>query len=104
MNCHKVYIYSARDLPAADDNGTADPFIKVWDLASTDKKTDYIEDNTNPAYYQTLELEYETREKGYKSFPPFILDVFDRDADLLDSTDDFMGRCVILPTDCALVD
>jgi hypothetical protein len=22
----------------------------------------------------------------------------------MDSTDDFMGRCVILPTDCALVD
>lgn len=27
----RCYIYQCRDLPAADSNGTSDPYVKVWD-------------------------------------------------------------------------
>ena len=29
----RAYIYQCRDLPAADSNGTSDPFVKVWDMS-----------------------------------------------------------------------
>lgn len=31
----RAYIYQARDLPAADAEGTSDPYIKVWDTTAT---------------------------------------------------------------------
>jgi hypothetical protein len=34
----RAYIYQARDLPAADSEGTSDPYITVWDTTATDKK------------------------------------------------------------------
>jgi len=33
----RAYIYQCRDLPAADSNGTSDPFVKVWDMSETQK-------------------------------------------------------------------
>ena len=44
----RAYIYQARDLPAADADGTSDPYVKVWDMSEEDKKTKVIEDTTNP--------------------------------------------------------
>ena len=35
----RAYIYQCRDLPAADSNGTSDPFVKVWDMSDKQKKT-----------------------------------------------------------------
>ena len=29
----RAYIYQCRDLPAADSNGTSDPFVRVWDMS-----------------------------------------------------------------------
>jgi len=97
----RAYIYQCRDLPAADSNGTSDPFVKVWDMSDKQKKTDIIEDNNNPLYYQTIELEYEVRDvNDLESYPPFIFDVFDYDDDLMDSSDDYLARAIIEPEDC----
>jgi len=30
----RAYIYQCKDIPAADSNGTSDPYIKVWDMSS----------------------------------------------------------------------
>lgn len=27
-----AYIYQCRDLPAADDDGCSDPYVKIWDV------------------------------------------------------------------------
>ena len=48
-------IYLCRDLPAADKEGTSDPFIRIWDTVPEEKKTAVIEDNTNPLYYEVVE-------------------------------------------------
>ena len=31
----RAYIYQCRDLPAADAEGTSDPYVEVWDTTST---------------------------------------------------------------------
>jgi Ca2+-dependent lipid-binding protein len=99
----RVYIYQARDLPAADASGDSDPFITVWDTSEKVRKTDIVEDNTNPSYYQTLEIDYEVRDfNDITTYPPFILDVFDSDTGLMDSSDDFLGRAMIFAKDCKI--
>lgn len=87
-------------MPASDENGTSDPYIKAWDLSGKKKQTEVIEDNCNPLYYQTLELEYEVRDiKDPESYPPILMDVYDADNEIFDSTDDFLGRAQIEPED-----
>ena len=99
----RAYVYQCRDLPAADSNGTSDPFIKIWDMSETQKQTQVIEDNTNPLYFEVIELEYEVRDiNDLESYPPFIFDVFDQDQELMDSSDDYLARAIIEPEDCAI--
>jgi DNA phosphorothioation-dependent restriction protein DptG len=62
-----------------------------------------IEDNTNPLYFEVVEMEYEVRDiNDLESYPPFIFDVFDQDVDLLDSNDDYLARAIIEPENCAI--
>jgi Ca2+-dependent lipid-binding protein len=87
-------------LPAADSEGSSDPYIQVW---STDKKkavTPVVEDNCNPIFFSTLEIYYDFTTPA--EAPPIILNVWDKDEDLFDSTDDFIGRSVIFLKDAAL--
>ena len=103
----RAYIYQARDLPAADAEGTSDPYVKVWDCTANGKnfkKTETIEDNCNPLFYECVELEYEvTKYDDLESYPPFIFDFFDYDDDLFDSKDDYLCRCIVEPEDCAIL-
>lgn len=50
-------------------------------------------DTNNPIYYEVLEIPFEFND--INRAPPIILNVFDTDEELLDSTDDFIGRAVI---------
>lgn len=100
----RAYIYLCRGLPAADKNGTSDPYILCWDTVPEVKKTDVIEDNNNPLFYEVLELDYEVEnQEDMESYPPFIFDCYDHDDGIIDSKDDFMGRALIEPEDCALI-
>jgi Ca2+-dependent lipid-binding protein len=99
----RAYVYQCKDLPAADSNGSSDPYVKLWDMSGKNKKTKVIEDNTNPLYYETIDLEYEVRDiKDLESYPPFIFDLFDEDAELFDSSDDFLARAIVEPEDCVI--
>lgn len=103
----RAYIYQARDLPAADAEGTSDPYIRIWDTTANGKKykkTEIVEDNCNPLFYECVELEYEvTNYEDLESYPPFIFDLFDHDDDLFKSTPDFLCRCIVEPEDCAIL-
>lgn len=76
----------------------------MWDLSGKDKKTRVIYDNVNPLFFQVIELEYEIRDEmdDLYSYPPFIIDVFDHDDELFDSTPDYLGRAIIEPEDCQI--
>ena len=52
-----------------------------------------IEDSLNPIYFETIEMLYDMAD--IESAPPIVFNIWDRDADLLDSTDDYLGRSVI---------
>lgn len=68
------------------------------------KRTQTIEDNCNPLFYEVLELDYEVRDiNDLESYPPFILDVYDEDQELLDSSDDYLARAIIEPEDCNII-
>ena len=58
----RAFIFQCRDLPAADSDGTSDPFLKLIDTG-TPKKTPVINDNVNPIFYHTVELMYEANSK-----------------------------------------
>lgn len=91
-------------MPAADAEGTSDPYVKCWDVGTTVKQTTVVEDNNNPLFYQCLELDYEVFvQNDLESYPPFIFDIYDHDDELFDSTPDFLCRAIIEPEDCAIV-
>ena len=100
----RAYIYLCRDLPPADENGTSDSYISIWDTQSDEKQTKVIEENLNPLFYEVFDLDYEVENMyDLESYPPFIFDIWDKDSGILDSTPDFMGRAIIEPEDCAIV-
>lgn len=100
----RAQIFLCKDLPGQDKEGTSDAYIVCWDTLAQEKKTRVIEGNNNPLFYEVVELNYEVENPADpESYPPFIFDCYDRDSDLLDSTDDFIGRALIEPEDCALV-
>ena len=97
-NMLRCFVFQCKNLPAADKEGTSDPYIKIWtadEKASNIKfQTSTVEDNLNPIFYETLQVHYEYHNKS--SAPPIILDLFDEDKDLLGlDDDDFLGRAQI---------
>lgn len=52
-----------------------------------------IEDSLNPIYFETIEMLYDMAD--LETAPPIIFNIWDHDDDLLDSSDDFLGRSVI---------
>ena len=94
----RCYIYQCRDLPAADSDGTSDPAILVHgDGTVGDElkdRTQVIEDNMNPLFYEALELTIEA--SSIDELPPIIIDCMDYDDALVGKGDwDFLARAII---------
>ena len=95
----RCFIFQCRDIPAADEDGASDAYISVWNPNNEDLRTRMIEDSVNPIYYETVEMFYDFAD--IESAPPIILNVWDHDSALFDSTDDFLGRAVIYLQDAS---
>ena len=52
----RCYIFQCRDLPAADSDGSSDPFIKIFNCTDSDVQTSVIEDNVNPIFMECKEI------------------------------------------------
>lgn len=98
----RCYIFQCRDLPSADSDGSTDPYILIRNAENEDIRTEKLKDTLNPIFFQTLDVrtQYYKKESG----PPIVLDLYDSDMGLLDSTDDFLGRAVIQLADASVVD
>lgn len=72
----RVFCWQARDLPAADESGSSDPFLQITDTANF-LCTNVIWDNVNPLFYQGLDCIYEAENKD--ELPPIIIDLYDKD-------------------------
>ena len=80
-------IYQCRNLPSADSNGKADPYVVIKCGASealTDKKERM--NNLNPIWYRTLALPVSCHSKS--DAPPIVIQVWDYD---MIGADDLMG-------------
>ena len=72
----RAYIFQCRDLPAADSDGTSDPFLQLTD-SYVPQRTETVNDNLNPIYYEAKDLMYEAN--SIEELPPFIIDCYDED-------------------------
>ena len=94
----RAHIYQCKELPPSDDNGTSDPYVKVWspfkpkDSQKDMVSTEIVYDNNNPIFYETVESFFYSVDVD--SAPPVVLEIYDHDSGAFDS-DDFIGRAVI---------
>ncbi len=100
LNVMKVrcFLYQCRDLPAADSDGSSDPYIKVWDTTKEIKKTKVIDDNNNPLFYETFDLTLEA--DTLQNLPPFIFDIYDEDT----LSSDFICRATVPIKEAAYIE
>ena len=94
----RCYIYQCKDLPILESDGSADPFIKLYNPEGRDYETTVVPDSLNPIFYRTFDVNLECMDLN--TAPPIIIDVWDEDAELFDSTNDFMGRATIFLDNC----
>ena len=90
----RAHIFQCKNLPAADTDGSCDPYIMVYSPDEEKKFTQIIHDNNNPIFYESVEFTYPLMGDTLESAPPFILDIIDADSGLFDS-DDQVGRAII---------
>ena len=94
----RAYIFQCRDLPAADSDGTSDPFLQLTD-SDVPQRTETVNDNLNPIYYEAKDLMYEAN--SIEELPPFIIDCYDEDQTLIGKNDaDFLARAAITVGEC----
>jgi hypothetical protein len=70
-------------------------------------RTQAVQDNINPIFYQTIDISYNLQDRD--SLSPIIMDVFDSDAGealggLMDGDDDFLARAIIHLKDASVAD
>ncbi|KAJ8603740.1 hypothetical protein CTAYLR_000260 [Chrysophaeum taylorii] len=74
----RVYVFQARDLPASDENGLLDPYVKVR-FCGNKAKTKVHSMTTAPLFYETLQF-HELVPRDLKYGPDVVVQVWDRDA------------------------
>lgn len=95
----RCFLFQCKDIPAADEDGTSDPFIRVWSCAEEVVETKVVDDNLNPIFFEVKDIQYDFNDLA--DAPPIILEVFDSDAGLISDSADFLGRAVINLRDAA---
>lgn len=92
----RCMIFQCRDLPAADSDGSSDPFVKIFNTNGDDVVTSVIEDNTNPIFMECKDIGIDfLDDKKFTDAPPVVLDVLDSDEGMISTTADFLGRAII---------
>ena len=78
----RAYIYQARDLLSADDEGYSDPYCRVV-IGNRSQKTIVQKTTVNPTWNQTLIFKnvtfYDNPEYLAEQPPPVVIEVFDWD-------------------------
>lgn len=83
-------------MPAADSDGSSDPFIKIFNVSGSDVVTTVIEDNVNPIFMECKEVGLDFMDfHNFTDAPPIILDIMDADEGFFSDSADFLGRCII---------
>lgn len=87
-------------MPAADSDGSSDPFIKIFNTEGEDLSTSVIEDDVNPIFMECKEVSVDFgNARTFEDAPPCVLDVMDADEGFISSSADYLGRCIIFLKD-----
>ncbi|OQR94660.1 hypothetical protein THRCLA_08129 [Thraustotheca clavata] len=91
----QVNIFQGRQLPAMDDNGLCDPYVKVG-ILDQEKKTSVRHQTTNPLWYETVTFEVELPRVDMLHFaPPVTLRVKDQDENITGRTSEYIGSAFV---------
>ena len=84
LNSKKIrcFIFQCRGIPAADEDGSSDAYISIWNQEGTEMKTKTIEDSLNPIYFETVELLYDMADLDQA--PPIVLNIWDQDSGFIE--------------------
>jgi hypothetical protein len=74
----RVHLYQGRNIPAADSNGTSDPYVRVH-VAGAMKQSLVKERTTSPQFYETLVFPDLDLPTSPEFQPPVTLQVWDKD-------------------------
>jgi len=110
----RCFVYQGRNLPSADENGLADPFVRMHLMDKTaehiiqrgqevpedkrDNRSSVRECTVNPVWYDVLEIK--DISLPYPSelsmAPDIMLEIFDKDDGFFgDETEELMGQCKV---------
>jgi Ca2+-dependent lipid-binding protein len=90
----RCFIFQCKDIPSADADGKSDAQISIWTpYGENSVKTKIVEDSLNPIYFETIDILYDVPDSEHS--PPIIMDVWDKDENLLSDSFDFLGRCTV---------
>jgi len=67
--------------------------VNVYSLLGRDVRTKTVQDTVNPLFYEVKHIIYSYDD--INDAPPIVLNVWDEDDGLFDSTTDYMGSAVI---------
>lgn len=95
MNAWKIrcFIFSCKNLPAGDEEGTSDPFISIWNPDGDSVKTQTVDANCSPIFMKPLEFYFDF-DKPLDA-PPVLLEVYDEDKKWNGVDHTFLGRAII---------
>lgn len=89
-------------MPSADEEGSSDVYLKIWNQKDKLVETEVIYDNLNPIFFEAKEIKLEVND--LQTAPPIVFHVWDRDDDLLNlDDDDYLGSTKIFLTDANVV-
>lgn len=83
----RAHIYQARNLPAADDCGTSDPYVQI-SYCGREARTRYVPTTLFPIWYETLRMNVDLPLDPLIA-PPLVVFVYDYDQV---GSDDLIGR------------
>ena len=111
----RAFIYQCKDLTPTDNNGLADPFIRLWTKNKTAKKTKVIEKSLSPIFYEVRDFDIDIFISADKKddpkelinhCPPVIFDIWDKDYGTFGDVDQFISRATLSLKDssCIFID
>ena len=62
----RCYLFQCKDIPSADEDGSSDPFVRIYNMNKDGKKieTDVIDDNLNPIFMVAKDFSYDFNESS----------------------------------------
>eukprot|EP00760_Papus_ankaliazontas_P016396 PhM_4_TR16796/c2_g1_i10/m.97651 len=70
----RAHIYKARNLPAGDDNGLSDPYVRVV-FGGGCGQTNFLTNKVNPSFNECVEFDVD----AFSPYPPLVVEAWDHD-------------------------